>query len=95
MKKAIFVFTMLAFVGLLPAANCTAGQVTPIVNGVIDIVDAECAQAATQPEPGWVYFVCTVANAAGNTVPSFTAKVPANQALEFAVRYRPKGDAGK
>ena len=73
---------------LLACVGCAAAL--PVINGIIDVADAVCTQAEKQPEPQWVYFVCSVANAAPGVVQTFTMKVPADQAKEFATAHAPK-----
>jgi hypothetical protein len=75
LKNMAFLVVPLTFIG------ATCQQAAQVTADVIDVVDAVCTKAQTQPDPAWVYFVCTVAGAAGDTAPTFTTKIPAAAAL--------------
>jgi hypothetical protein len=78
---------MIPFAALLVAC---ASSLQQIVTEVIDIVDAVCIQAEQQPDPAWVYFVCTVAGAPPGTASQYTMKVPAGDAIDFATKHMGK-----
>jgi hypothetical protein len=86
---------IIAFSSLLwvPLALATADQLacTPaavaVEQVVANIADGACTQLDAQPEPGWVYFVCSLVQAADTHVTSLTVKVPADQAPKFAAAH--------
>jgi hypothetical protein len=77
----------------VPLALATADQLacTPaaiaVEHVVANIADGACTQLDAQPEPGWVYFVCSLVQAADTHVTSLTVKVPADQAPKFAAAH--------
>jgi hypothetical protein len=74
---------------VLGSSGC--GFLAAAVPGVIDIVDAECAQAEKQPIPGWLDFLCTVANPKPGEAKTFTYRVKQEDAPQFASMHTPKG----
>ncbi|MBA0083823.1 MAG: hypothetical protein HRJ53_02405 [Acidobacteria bacterium Pan2503] len=74
----------------LASSNSACAAAKPIVQGVIDIAEAVCTQAEQQPEPQWVYFVCTVPGAVAPIVATYTLRVPATEARSFALVHAPK-----
>lgn len=65
-------------------AACTPKQAE---TGTVDITDATCAELATQPEPEWVSFTCTLVRDVDGVAKTFLAKVKKEDAPTFAARH--------
>lgn len=75
--------------------GCTAAQERAAVADVLDVSGAVCAELATQPEPAWVTFACTLTKrGASPVVSTFTAKVAREDAALFKARHCPALPAG-
>lgn len=66
------------------AVACGGATLSQIVTAIIDVADAVCVAAEQQPDPAWVYFVCTVAGAPPGVASQYTMRVPAADAVGFA-----------
>ena len=78
---------------ILLALTSGCGFLTAAAPGVVNIVDAECEQAKADKQalPGWIDFLCTVANPKPGEAASFTYRVRQDEAPQFSAMHAPKG----
>jgi|HubBroStandDraft_2_1064218.scaffolds.fasta_scaffold07824_5 hypothetical protein len=80
----------------LSVSSCgaTPTAVSTVVTEIIDIADAACQLAEQQPDPAWVYYVCTVAGAPPGVATQYTARVLPAQSAAFAAAHTARVDGG-
>lgn len=83
-----------ALVGSVSASSVHCGstpaQVSSIVTEIIDVADAACSLAEQQPDPAWVYYLCTVAGAPPGVATQYTVRVPPTESAAFAAAHAKK-----
>ncbi len=87
---------------LLASAALAVSVATPscgappaaVAAGVIDIVDAACSLAEQQPDPAWVYYLCTVAGAPPGVAAQYTVRVPPTESAAFAAAHATRSGGG-
>jgi hypothetical protein len=77
-----------SFALLLIGCIVSCAAVKPIINGIINLADAECALDANQPSESLTeIFVCEVIDPAGKIIQLFTVKVAADEVSTFAEKH--------
>lgn len=77
----------IAIAGLALLCVACGATLSQVVTEVIDVVDAVCDVAEQQPDPAWVYYVCSVAGAPPGVAAQYTMRVPTSDAAGFAAAH--------
>jgi hypothetical protein len=76
--------------GLAVLTISCGASLSQIVTDIIDVADAVCVAVEKQPDPAWVYYLCTVAGAPPGVASQYTMRVPAADAAGFAAAHSAK-----